>query len=130
MEGLSLWSEGSFLSVGSVGSFLSVGSVGSALSIGSVGSVGSAFSVGSAVSLGSVLSAAARVSVLSAGTNGAVLGERGQRLPGAVLTGALLAIAAGLIVRGTWASSSRRLQVARGRNLLHEDEDHFRSGAR
>jgi hypothetical protein len=36
--------------------------------------------------------------VLSAGTEGAVLGEREQRLAAAVLTGALLAITAGLVV--------------------------------
>ncbi len=86
MDGLSLWSEGSFLSVASVGSFLSVGSV------------------GSAVSLGSVLSAAARASVLSAGRNRSVLGEVDPRLPAAALTGALLAIAAGLIVTRARAS--------------------------
>jgi hypothetical protein len=38
VEGLSLWSDDSFLSLGSTGSFLSIGSVGSALSIGSIGS--------------------------------------------------------------------------------------------
>jgi hypothetical protein len=56
------------------------------------------------VSLGSVLSAAAKASVLSAGTDGAVLGESEQRLPAVVLTGALLAIAAGLVVRRARAS--------------------------
>jgi hypothetical protein len=105
MEGLSLWSEDSFLSLGCTGSFLSVGSIGSALSIGSVGSVGSAFSVGSAGSLGSVLSAGAKASVLSVGTDGAVFGEAEQRLPAVVLTGALLAITAGLLV---WRAKAAR----------------------
>lgn len=99
MEGLSLWSEDSLLSVGCTGSFLSVGSVGSALSIGSIGSVGSAFSIGSAGSLGSVLSAGAKTSMLSAGTDGAVLGELEHRLPVIALTSTLLAIIAGLLFR-------------------------------
>jgi hypothetical protein len=102
MEGLSLWSEDSFLSIASRGSFLSIGSVGSALSIGSIGSAGSAFSIGSAGSLGSVMSAGAKASVLSAGTDGAILGKPGHRHAAAALAGTLLAITGGLILRRAW----------------------------
>jgi hypothetical protein len=98
VEGLSLWSESSFLSIGSRGSFASIGSVGSAFSIGSVGSVASAFSIGSAASFGSVLSAASQGSVLSHAAEGALLDDQDRGRAGMLLANTLVALTAGLLV--------------------------------